>query len=77
MDLQAELAAKLGVTPAAPVGEGSEFESSNAPSESVSNVEDEKNGNNKKKHKDRRLTDDFEKKCFKIQRYTLYALQVV
>ena len=66
MDLQAELAARLGVTPAAPVtmttGEGSEFESSIAPSESVSATPGEKHGKKKKKkkkkHKDKGLTED-------------------
>ena len=66
MDLQAELAARLGVTSAAPVatttGEGSEFESSIAPSESVSAVGGEKHGKKKrkkkKKHKDKGLTED-------------------
>ena len=66
MDLQAELAARLGVTPAAPVtmmtGEGSEFESSIAPSESVSTTLGEKYGKKKrkknKKHKDKGLTEN-------------------
>ena len=67
MGLQAELAAKLGVTSAAPIttaiGEGSEFESSIAPSESVSAVGGEKHGKKKrkkkkKKHKDKGLTED-------------------
>ena len=62
MDLQAELAARLGVTPAAPVtmmtGEGSKFESSIAPSESVSAAPGEKHCKKKKKHKDKGLTED-------------------
>jgi len=74
MDLQAELAARLGVTPAAPVatttGEGSEFESSIAASESVSAVGGEKHAKKKKKkkkkQKDKGLTeDDFEKSISK------------
>ena len=55
MNLQAELAARLGVTPAAPVtmttGKGSEFESSIAPSESVSAAPGEKHGKKKGKKK--------------------------
>lgn len=74
MDLQAELAAKLGLSSAPPVttatGEGSEFESSIAPSESVSAVGTEKHGKKKrkkkKKHKDKGLTeDDLEKSTSK------------
>ena len=82
MGLQAELAARLGVTPAAPVttttGEGSEFESSIAPSESVSAVAGEKHGKKKrkkKKHKDKGLTEDNEKSASK-SRGTLYVWDV-
>ena len=65
MDLHAELAARLGISSAAPIttatGEGSEFESSIAPSESVSAVEGDKHGKKKrkkKKHKSKGLTED-------------------
>ena len=65
MDLHAELAARLRISSAAPTttetGEGSEFESSIAPSESVSAVGDEKHGKKKrkkKKHKSKGLTED-------------------
>ena len=65
MDLHAELTARLGISSAAPIttatGEGSEFESSIAPSESVSAVGGEKHGKKKrkkKKHKSKGLTED-------------------
>ena len=65
MDLRAELAARLRISSAAPTtaetGESSEFESSIAPSESVSAVGDEKHGKKKrkkKKHKSKGLTED-------------------
>ena len=55
MDLQAELAARLGVTPAAPVttttGEGSEFENSIAPSESVTTIPGEKYARKRERRK--------------------------
>ena len=67
MDLQAELAARLGVTSAVPVttttGEGSEFESSMAPSEGQKRG---KKKRKKKKHKDKGLTEkDYEKSASK------------
>ena len=72
MDFHAELAAKLGTAPPVTMttGEGSEFESSIAPSESVSAVGGEKHGKKKrrkkKKHKDKGLTeDDYEKSASK------------
>ena len=64
MDLHAELTARLGISSAAPIttatGEGSEFESSIAPSESVSAVGGDKYGKKKrkKKHKSKGLTED-------------------
>ena len=56
MDLQAELAAKFGIASATAVtatGEGSEFESSIAPSESISAVGTEKHEKKKRKKKRR------------------------
>ena len=83
MDLQAELAAKLGLPSAAPVttatGEGSEFESSIAPSESVSAVGGEKHGKKKrkkkKKHKDKGLTEDVHGKSASKSKGTLYVFR--
>jgi len=57
MDLQAELAAKLGVAPAMPIGGGSDLESSVAPSESVSAVGGRRK-KKKKKHKDKGLAEE-------------------
>ena len=82
MDLQAELAAKLGLSSAAPMstatGEGSEFESSIAPSESVSAVGTDKHGKKKrkkkkKKHKDKGLTEDDHESSVSKSKGTLWT----
>ena len=68
MDLQAELAARLGVVPAVPIAEGSDLESSVAPSESVSAAGGKKKKKKKRKHKDKGLAeedDDIEKSSSK------------
>jgi len=57
MDLQAELAARLGVVPAVPIAGGSDLESSVAPSESVSAAGGRKK-KKKKKHKDKGLAEE-------------------
>ena len=86
MDLQAELAAKLGVVPAVPIAEGSDhdLESSVAPSESVSAAGGRKKKKKKKKHKDKGLAEeddeDIEKSSSKpkgtlcVRTYGLYLI---
>ena len=79
MDLQAELAAKLLVVPAVPIAEGSDLESSVAPSENVSAAGGRKK--KKKKHKDKGEDDeDIEKSSSKpkgtlcVRTYNLYLI---